>query len=208
MSFKFKPKPVSKSVEVPGLPDVVYIPGFFAKEQSDDFLKRIISDVEFSPETYTFNDNVVTTKRKISYHSDKMYSYSNQVYSGKPWNEVLLEIKGLVEGYLKEEFNAVLVNHYCDGEAGMGWHADKERKLGLTPTIASISLGQSRRFAFRHRRDVIGEKNPPILAEYTLNSGDLLIMRGTTQQFFEHTLLKDKSAKETRVNLTYRKIID
>lgn len=200
--------PTKKKLVIPELPDVVYIPNFLDKDTSQSFLDRIIHDIEFVAEKYTFNDQVIITKRKMSYHSEKSYSYSNQVYNGKNWNPVLLEIKEKIELYLKEEFNAVLVNHYCDGEAGMGWHADKEKELGSNPTIASISFGQSRRFAFRHRRDVVGLKNPPRLVEYTLNSGDLLVMKGTTQQFFEHSLIKDKSATDTRVNLTYRKIVE
>lgn len=200
--------PTKKPLIIPELPDVIYIPHFFNEETSSQYLKQILEDIEFAAETYTFNDQTITTKRKMSYHSEKSYSYSNQIYTGKAWNPVLLEIKEKIQNHIEENFNAVLVNHYCDGEAGMGWHADKEKELGSNPTIASISFGQSRRFAFRHRRDVVGLKNPPRLVEYTLNSGDLLIMKGTTQQFFEHSLIKDKSATDTRVNLTYRKIVE
>lgn len=192
---------------LPNLPDVIYIPNFFDEISSLNYLNAILANIEFCSEIYTFNNQTVETKRKISYHSEKGYNYSNQSYSGKSWNPVLLEIKNKIEDYTKEEFNGVLANHYQNGEAGMGWHSDKEKELGANPLIASLSFGQSRRFAFRHRKELVGLKNPKKLVEYTLNSGDLFIMKGDTQNYFEHSLIKDKSAIGTRVNLTYRKII-
>ena len=200
-------KPHKKIITIPQQPDVLYIPGFFTKEISDKYLSEILANINFTAETYNFQDQVIITKRKISYHSEKSYSYSNQIYQGKEWNPVLLDIKDSIEDSLQHEFNAVLVNHYIDGQAGMGWHADKEKELGSHPLIASVSFGQSRRFAFRHRRDIVGLKNPPKIIEYMLNSGDLLVMKGDTQQFFEHSLIKDKSSNNLRVNLTFRKII-
>jgi alkylated DNA repair dioxygenase AlkB len=192
---------------LPNLPDVIYIPNFFDKLTASEYLAALVRDIEFASETYVFNDQVIETKRKISYHSEKSYSYSKQNYSGKSWNSILTEIKDKIEVATGEEFNGVLANHYENGEAGMGWHSDKEKELGSNPVIASVSFGQSRRFAFRHRKELAGLKNPPKLVEYTLNSGDLLIMKGDTQAYFEHCLIKDKSAKDLRINLTYRKIV-
>lgn len=189
------------------LPDIIYVPNFFDSETASEYLARLLKNIEFSSETYTFKDQTIETKRKISYHSEKAYTYSKQSYSGKAWNDILMEIKGKIEEFSKTEFNAVLCNHYSDGEAGMGWHSDKEKELGKNPIIASISFGQTRRFAFRHRKELVGLKNPPKLVEYTLNSGDLFIMKGNTQDVFEHSLIKDKSANDVRVNLTYRKIV-
>lgn len=192
---------------LPPLPDVIYIPNFFDSIASDDYLTRIMNNLEFASEIYTFKEQIIETKRKVSYHSEKAYTYSNQSYAGKAWNEELLEIKHKIEAFIDEEFNAVLVNHYSNGAAGMGWHSDKEKELGKEPIIASISFGQTRRFAFRHRKELVGLKNPPRLVEYTLNSGDLLIMKGNTQDFFEHSLITDKSATDLRINLTYRKVV-
>lgn len=75
----------------------------------------------------------------------------------------------------------------------------------VNPVIASLSLGESRRFAFRHRRDIV--KNPKKICEYQLGGGALLVMRENCQPYFEHSLLTDKSAHEPRMNLTFRKIV-
>ena len=195
------------SVALPTMPEVDFFAGFLPPEEAKNYFDLLMAELEFAAETYTFNGQTIETKRKISYHSELAYTYSTQVYAGKAWTPTLNLIKEKIESRTGYSFNAVLVNHYVNGEAGMGWHADKERELGDKPIIASISLGQTRRFAFRHRKELTNVKNPPRLAEYILNSGDLLIMKGDTQKFFEHCVVKDKSATNTRINLTFRKIV-
>lgn len=192
---------------LPNLPDVIYIPNFLSSDFASEVLTRLLAEINVSAETYTFQDKQIETKRKIAYFSEKAYTYSKQSYEGREWHPLLLELKNKVENSTGYDFNAVLVNHYIDGEAGMGWHADKEKELGDNPVIASLSVGQSRRFAFRHRKELVGLKNPPRLVEYILNSGDLLIMKGNTQKYFEHSVIKDKSAKNVRINLTFRKVV-
>lgn len=192
---------------LPPLPDVDFFPEFMSAQDATDYMAKLMEELEFKAETYTFQDNEIQTKRKISYHSELAYTYSKQVYSGKAWTPTLLELKKRVEEYTQHEFNAVLCNHYENGEAGMGWHADKEKELGDNPVIASLSFGQERRFAFRHRREVVNLKNPPRLSEYELGSGNLLVMKGMTQRFFEHCVVKDKSATGVRINLTFRKVV-
>lgn len=200
-------KNISKVI-IPQLPDVEHFPNFLSEKEAQHYFETLKNSTNFEAETYIFNNETITTKRKISYHSNLAYSYSNQVYSGKEWTPELLEIKEKIETHINHIFNAVLCNHYENGEAGMGWHADKEKELGKLPVIASLSLGQTRKFAFRHRKDVVNLKNPPRLVEYLLNSGDLLIMRGNTQDYFEHSIIKDKSATSERINLTFRTIVD
>jgi alkylated DNA repair dioxygenase AlkB len=207
----FKPrqiiKPLIETVIIPELPDVEYFNHFIGKEEAETYFLKLCSELEFSSQTFTIMDKKIETKRKMSYHSEHSYSYNREVHHGKPWTHTLKTLQLLIMKTTGFEFNAVLCNFYENGEAGMGWHADKEKELGLNPTIASISFGETRTFAFRHRRDIISEKNPKTISEYNLNSGDLLIMKGNTQDYFEHSLLKNKAAKSPRLNLTFRKVI-
>lgn len=195
------------NIQLPKEPDLSFHTDIFTSEQAQDFMNRLLDELEFKSESYTFNGQEILTKRKVSYHSEHQYNYANQSYSGKPWTPTLLEMKEIIEQKTGEKFNAVLCNYYENGEAGMGWHSDKERELGDTPTIASVSLGQERDFAFRYRKDVVNQKNPPKISQFRLTSGSVLIMRGTTQKFFEHSLLQNKSLNGKRINLTFRKIV-
>lgn len=192
---------------LPALPNISYFDDFLTREEVTKLYAQLLLEIEFKPETYLFKGVSIESKRKVSYHSEFAYSYSNQDYQGKPWTATLELLRQKIVEKTGIEFNAVLCNFYENGHAGMGWHADKEKELGFNPVIASLSFGQKRKFAFRYRKDVVNEKNPKKLCEYLLGEGDLLIMGVDTQPFFEHSLITDKSATKARMNLTFRKII-
>jgi len=82
----------------------------------------------------------------------------------------------------------------------MGWHQDDEPELGGNPVIASVNLGESRRFVLQHL--ITKEK-----IEFELTSGSLLIMAGSTQHYWRHCVPKTAKAKLERINLTFRQII-
>jgi len=96
-------------------------------------------------------------------------------------------------------FNACLFNYYPTGDDGMGYHADNESELGNEPIIASVSLGATRKFVFKHR--ITKEK-----VEIPLQNGQLIVMRGQTQRHWLHSLPKTKKVTEGRINLTFRHI--
>jgi alkylated DNA repair dioxygenase AlkB len=79
----------------------------------------------------------------------------------------------------------------------MGWHSDNEKELVELATIASISLGDSRDFVFKH-------KNTKQSIRIHLESGSLLVMKGAIQDHWLHALPKTKKSKNPRMNLTFR----
>ena len=107
-----------------------------------------------------------------------------------------------VEQYIKFQFNSVLLNEYPNGKVGMGWHSDDERELGVDPIIASLSFGADRDFIFKHKIDKSIEK-----IKIHLKNGSLLLMLGSTQHHWKHSLPKRLKVREPRINLTFRKIL-
>ncbi len=83
----------------------------------------------------------------------------------------------------------------------MGWHTDAEPELKKDGAIASLSFGAKRKFVFKH----IESKEK---VDLFLEHGSLLIMKGTTQSFWQHTLPKTKKVTTPRVNLTFRTIVE
>lgn len=129
------------------------------------------------------------------------YTYSGLEWEPMEWNDILLDLKSIVENYAQYSFNSVLLNLYRDGKDSMGWHSDDEPELGKNPVIASLSFGQSRMFHLKHRFDKSTEK-----VRMELVNGSLLVMRGTTQHFWHHQIPKSKRPLQTRINLTFRQI--
>lgn len=94
-----------------------------------------------------------------------------------------------------------IVQFYADGKDSISYHSDDESFLGPEPTIASISLGGSRDFYLKHKEDK--EKQE----KFVLDDGDLLIMRGKTQEKWLHAIPK-RARAQPRINLTFRKAIN
>ncbi len=146
----------------------------------------------------------VLQPRLTAWYGDEGTDY---VYSGlknRPlsWNPLLLKMKDLVEDISQATYNSVLLNYYRDGQDSMGWHQDNEKALGLYPIIASLSFGASREFQMRHKMD----KSVPTIKS-CLENGNLLIMSGKTQQWWQHQIPKTKKPVGERINLTFRRII-
>ena len=132
--------------------------------------------------------------------ADASYIYSGTRFEPQPWPDLLATLRDEVGAIAVTRFNSVLANLYRDGRDAMGWHSDDEAELGPQPVIASLSLGASRRFVFKHRRE------PERKLALDLSHGSLLLMRGDTQRNYRHALPRTKMDVGARINLTYRLI--
>jgi len=132
--------------------------------------------------------------------ADASYTYSGLTLVPEPWPAALAPVRDRIVGDTGTPFNSVLCNYYRDGRDLMGFHADDEPELGASPTIASVSLGATRRFALRHKRDQRAR------LDLDLPGGSLLVMSGTTQHFWRHGVPKRQTLASGRINLTFRRI--
>jgi len=136
--------------------------------------------------------------------------YSGKVFEPLPWSASLAALRARLIDYCACPFNSVLVNLYRDGQDSVGWHADDERELGTNPCIASVSLGQRRSFQIKPKRNYA--RNSGSASDdrwvFDLGEGDLLVMRGTTQQHWQHALPKSQKNLGPRINLTFREVKD
>ncbi len=123
--------------------------------------------------------------------ADAAYRYSGVRHAPRPWLLALDEARERLWRETGAEFNSVLLNRYRDGRDAMGWHGDDEAELGPAPVIASLSLGATRRFVLKHRRD----------------HGSLLLMSGPTQRHYRHALPRTARPVGERINLTFRRIL-
>lgn len=128
------------------------------------------------------------------------YQYSGLTLNTLPWISTLLSLKEDIEQMTGCQFNAVLANYYRNHNDTVGWHSDDEPELGISPVIASLSLGDTRNFKMKHK--YLDEK-----LTIPLSSGSLLIMSGNTQAYWQHCLPRTKQVKSPRINLTFRKVI-
>jgi alkylated DNA repair dioxygenase AlkB len=182
--------------------DVVLYKQLFNPGQTKTLFAELQEKIAWNREAVKIMGKLLVPSRMIAYYGDKPYRYSGITRQPLPWIPTLLAIKSAIEPLTEVEFNAVLLNLYQNGNDGMGWHSDDERDLALGSVIASVTFGETRRFMFR-RKD-----NHQTKVEMNLGDGDLLIMQGTTQQFWQHQVPKTSKTTadliKTRINLTFR----
>lgn len=181
--------------------DVYYFKNIFDPEEASGMFKFLLETIPWKNDEFFMFGKRIVTKRKFAWYSsrDRSYTYSNLTRYPLPWTEELLHLKGIVEKTTDREYNSCLLNLYPSGEEGMGWHRDNEKDLKKDGSIASLSLGATRKFLFKSIES--GEK-----VTIELLSGSILLMEAPTQTFWKHALLKDKKVKDSRINLTFRQM--
>jgi alkylated DNA repair dioxygenase AlkB len=169
----------------------------------DTMLRRLVTEVKWRQESVRIYGKVHPQPRLVAWYGDagKQYDYSGISLTPIPWTNILLEQRRLVEELTNEKFNSVFLNLYRNENDSMGFHSDDEKELGREPIIASLSLGATRDFIFKHKMD-----KDLAVVRLPLEAGALLLMRGTTQRFWKHGILKEKRPCGPRINLTFRTI--
>ncbi|WP_339832740.1 alpha-ketoglutarate-dependent dioxygenase AlkB [uncultured Altibacter sp.] len=182
--------------------DIWYHPDFLSSEEASEYFNKLIHETDWIQDDITVFGKTYPQPRLTALYGEhgKSYTYSNITMHPKPFSEGLQNLKTKVETVSGSTFTTVLLNLYRDGKDSNGWHSDDEKELGTDPVIASVSLGAPRMFHLRHRFQK--ELKQKILLE----PGSLLIMKGTTQRYWQHQIPKTKKVIAPRVNLTFRKI--
>lgn len=188
------------------LPDACldYDPQWLDQAASEALFARLRDELEWEVHRIRLFGRQVDSPRLSCWigDPDAGYRYSGTYFEPRPWPATLLPIRERLARELGTGFNSVLANLYRGGDDAMGWHSDDERELGVEPTIASVSLGATRRFVFKHREHA----DRKLALELT--PGSLLVMSGGTQRHYRHALPRTRRAIGERINLTFRCVSD
>lgn len=180
--------------------DVRHLPAWLSPAEADALQRDLQAGVPWEVHRIRMFGSWVDSPRLSCWIGDPQarYRYSGAEFVPHPWPPSLQGMRERLQDDGFGRFNSVLLNRYRGGGDYMGWHSDDEPELGPAPVIASLSLGAARRFLLR-RRDDTAEKT-----EYLLGHGDLLVMAGHTQRYYQHALPKMARVQGERINLTFR----
>lgn len=116
-----------------------------------------------------------------------------------PFNEWVPSLENLrdrLNGEFNVRPNACLLNRYLDGNFYIGAHSDRE-VVDVNASVFTLSLGATRRFLLHRKSD-------KKVTETYLNNRDLVLMSGTCQKLYKHSIPKELRVKEERISVTYR----
>ena len=181
--------------------DVVLFAAAFSAREADRHFANLLEETQWREDRITVFGKERPMPRLTAWYGEFTYIYTGIVNRPAAWTPALKRVKSRAEELANELFNGVLMNLYRSGRDSVSWHSDDERELGPEPTIASVSLGATRRFQFRRK----GEHR--MRTAIDLQHGDVLIMRGPTQRLWQHQIPKTARAVGPRINLTFRRQI-
>lgn len=191
----------SEKVMLSGKSWVERYPGWLHSPKT--VMKTILSSEE--PRT---EDCIILRWYGLGFSEDSNYQDA-QDYG---WSDAILPIKHELEAKLGKTYNSCQANYYMSGQEGVGWHTDNNQLVEIDEDIASISMGSSRKMVFRKKPK---DSPTPLNMAYqsatstqaeksiTINSGDLVVMKGKCQEEFEHAVLAAAS-KQPRLTLIFR----
>ena len=175
------------------------------------YIENIIDDKEilkYLEEMDDFEGGEVYTPRLQKwyqkdhhYFSKKWKNQSYQRWTSKDYDEYLLnlqnKIQTIVNKYIPITFNSCLINKYRDGDDVIKPHRDAIESFGEYPVIANLSIGGERIIRFENKKETF---------DINLENGSLLIMSGSSQKYFKHSIPKSDS-EGVRYSLTFRRYL-
>ncbi|XP_034031704.1 alpha-ketoglutarate-dependent dioxygenase alkB homolog 3 isoform X3 [Thalassophryne amazonica] len=211
--------PAEKVIEQAGVHEISHgpsgvsrlrlLPGFLPTEEADWIFSKLLAELPWSQKTNYRQGEAYDEPRLTCWFGELPYTYAHSTMAANAqWHPLLITLRESVEQVSKCRFNSLLCNLYRDGHDSIGWHSDDEASLGAKPTIASLSLGDTRVFSLR--KQPLPEEN----GDYTyverirvpLSHGTLLLMEGATQDDWQHQVAKEYHDRGPRINLTFRTI--
>ena len=153
---------------------------------ADTLFQWLLENAPWQESTQTIYDRTVVTPRLVA-------SFGRD---GADVPAPLDAIREALSARYGRDFDSVGANLYRDGRDSVAWHGDRIARTLADPLVATVSLGHPRRFLLRPRG---GATELSLLP----GPGDLIVMGGTSQRTWQHTVPKTVAAGP-RISVTIR----
>lgn len=99
----------------------------------------------------------------------------------------VVQVADALSDHYSTDLRTISANLYRDGSDSVAWHGDQIGRVRADTVVAILTLGSARRFLLRPRGGGASMAFDP-------GPGDLLVMGGTCQRTWEHSVPKRASA--------------
>ncbi|MEU9371626.1 alpha-ketoglutarate-dependent dioxygenase AlkB [Streptomyces avermitilis] len=166
------------------------LPGWLSG--ADALFERLAADVPWRAERRKMYDQTVDVPRLLAYY---------RAADPLP-HPVLTEARDALSAHyvaeLGEPFTTAGLCYYRDGRDSVAWHGDRIGRGASEDTmVAILSVGAPRDLALRPRGGGDVLRRP-------LGHGDLIVMGGSCQRTWEHSIPKSTRAAGPRISIQFR----
>ena len=179
-------------------------------------LETFIEQVDFEVETIRTESNQwVAERRQTAWQGDphvKPFLYSGKAMTRREWSPAVKYVRDELRKISGHYYDCCLLNLYPDGGSAMRYHIDPDQGELWDFETAVVSIGATRRFAFRsisNNQPAVKERNNDIdnSHAFVVMAGDITEMVRDCQLRYQHTVkpADDKKEKSPRVSLVFKK---
>lgn len=151
-----------------------YAPGWLAGHEA--LFAELAANVNFRLEKRRMYERLVDVPRLVAALPDD-----------GPVPRVVERARDVLSRRYGERFARISLGYYRNGDESVAWHGDYVARKLPNALVATVSVGAPRRFLLRPK----GGRTSVALA---LGWGDLLVMGGSCQRTFEHSIPKVRDA--------------
>ncbi|WP_116374402.1 alpha-ketoglutarate-dependent dioxygenase AlkB [Mycobacterium sp. MFM001] len=160
---------------------------------ADDLFDELMTTVPWRAERRPMYDRVVDVPRLVSFHDLAVEDPPHPRLT-----RLRRRLNDIYAGELGEPFTTVGLCLYRNGSDSVAWHGDTIGRSSTEDTmVAIVSLGATRTFAMRPRGGGHSLRLPQA-------HGDLLVMGGSCQRTWEHSVPKTSGCADPRISVQFR----
>eukprot|EP00527_Entomoneis_sp_CCMP2396_P008553 CAMPEP_0198152894 /NCGR_PEP_ID=MMETSP1443-20131203/61601_1 /TAXON_ID=186043 /ORGANISM="Entomoneis sp., Strain CCMP2396" /LENGTH=471 /DNA_ID=CAMNT_0043819035 /DNA_START=11 /DNA_END=1426 /DNA_ORIENTATION=+ len=179
-------------------------------------VNNLRNEVDFRvDEIRTASNKFVKERRQTAWEGNDgvgPFLYSNKEMPRQEWSPTVCKVRDLLAdpqlGH-DQYYDSCLLNFYPDGGSGMRYHIDPDQGVLWDYDTAVVSVGASRRFAFRNILVDDGDCGETSKKHHTFVSmhGDLIYMFGPCQEQYQHCVKKaeTKGDDASRASLVFKR---
>jgi alkylated DNA repair dioxygenase AlkB len=149
---------------------VDYMPGWVTGQEA--LLESLLASTRWQQPRREMYDRMVDVPRLLA-----------GLPADGPGHPLLIEMQRALAQRYGLEFSRVSCAFYRDGNDSVAWHGDTTAREMDQAIVATVSLGQPRKFLLR-------PKAGGTSIAYQLGWGDLIVMGGTCQRTWQHAIPK------------------
>jgi alkylated DNA repair dioxygenase AlkB len=158
---------------------------------ADALFERLTTAVRWRAERRPMYDRVVDVPRLLSFYGE------DEVLPDPALEQARRALNAHYGPQLGEPLRTAGLCLYRDGRDSVAWHGDTSGRPVSATIVAIVSLGTPRAFLLRPRG------GGPTL-RHDVGHGDLLVMGGTCQRTWQHTVPKTVRTTGPRISVQFR----